>query len=545
MKKNNTGIILLFVITLLAAVLRLVNVPSIPPSLSWDEVSLGYNAYSILETGRDEHGKFLPISTFEAYGDYKPPGYIYATVPSIALFDLTEFAVRLPSILAGIISVVLTYYIVRELFTKESNAYKELIALLAAFLLAVSPWHLNISRVAYEANLAHMFILFGILLFLKAINGKPRMLLPSGIFFVLSLYTFNSARIFIPLFLLFSVVLFGKSLLTMKKWAIIAAVISSLLILPLMPHLLSSEGKLRFQEVNIFSDSKPVEMANKRIEASGNSWWANIIQNRRVQFVQEMAKHYFDNLSPNFLFINGDGNPKFSIRDVGQLYIVEIPFLVFGFYLLIKRGGSTWKFLVLWLIAGIMPASIARETPHALRTLNTLTVWQIAISLGIVGFFVIEKEGKFAIRRKVLAGFTILAFTFNIAFYLYTYHVSYPKEFASERQYGYREALVYVDTVKDRYDKIWITDSIGRPYMYTLFYTKFDPSIYQQEVVRTSDAYGFFTVHSFGKYIFDLLPADVNEKRLYVSEPNKRPEGSTLLKTIFYPNGLEALVIYE
>ena len=82
--------IFFIIIAVLAFVLRFYKLGYVPLSLSWDEVSLGYNAYSILTTGRDEHGKWYPLVAFEAYGDYKPPLYIYATVPFVALFGLND-----------------------------------------------------------------------------------------------------------------------------------------------------------------------------------------------------------------------------------------------------------------------------------------------------------------------------------------------------------------------------------------------------------------------------------------------------------------------
>src|SRR3989344_1223720 len=94
---RNPSRYVLFLIILLAFFLRIYKLGSVPPSLYWDEASLGYNAYSILKTARDEHGKFLPLTNFAAFGDYKPPGYIYAAVPSIAIFGLNEFAIRFPS----------------------------------------------------------------------------------------------------------------------------------------------------------------------------------------------------------------------------------------------------------------------------------------------------------------------------------------------------------------------------------------------------------------------------------------------------------------
>ena len=76
---------LLIGILVLAAALRLVNLSSVPPHLTQDEASLGYNAYSILKTGKDEYGQLLPV-VFKSFGDYKPGLYIYLTVPTVAVF---------------------------------------------------------------------------------------------------------------------------------------------------------------------------------------------------------------------------------------------------------------------------------------------------------------------------------------------------------------------------------------------------------------------------------------------------------------------------
>ena len=111
--KNINKIILLFII-LLALFLSVYKLSKVPPSLYWDEASLGYNAYSILLTARDEYGKFLPLTNFAAFGDYKPPGYIYAAVPSIAIFGLNEFSVRFPSAFFGVLTVILVYLISRK-----------------------------------------------------------------------------------------------------------------------------------------------------------------------------------------------------------------------------------------------------------------------------------------------------------------------------------------------------------------------------------------------------------------------------------------------
>src|SRR5258706_10515409 len=101
-------------IIILAIVLRFFQLGTNPPSLDWDEASIGYNAYSILKTGADEYGNKLP-STIRSFGDYKPPVYIYLDVPSVAFFGLNEVGVRFPSALFGSLSVLVMYFLAKEL----------------------------------------------------------------------------------------------------------------------------------------------------------------------------------------------------------------------------------------------------------------------------------------------------------------------------------------------------------------------------------------------------------------------------------------------
>ena len=111
MKKSS----LIYLIITLGLFLRVVYLNINPPGLTVDEVSIGYNAYSILKTGRDEYGTFLPFD-FKSLGDYKPPLYIYLTAFSEAVFGLNEFAVRFPAALLGTISIIFIYYFLQILF---------------------------------------------------------------------------------------------------------------------------------------------------------------------------------------------------------------------------------------------------------------------------------------------------------------------------------------------------------------------------------------------------------------------------------------------
>src|SRR3990172_9037297 len=113
---------MLLLIIVLGAGLRLFWLDKSPPSLNWDEAALGYNAYSLLKTGKDEYGFKLPV-TFRSFDDYKPPLYPYVTVPFIALFGLNEYSVRLPSALAGIFSIIAIYLVVSFLFNKTVGLF--------------------------------------------------------------------------------------------------------------------------------------------------------------------------------------------------------------------------------------------------------------------------------------------------------------------------------------------------------------------------------------------------------------------------------------
>ncbi len=520
---------------------RLWRVSEIPPSLSWDEVSIGYNAYSILQTGRDEHGKFFPLASFAAYGDYKPPLAIYLTVPPVALFGLNEFSVRLPSVLAGALTVLLTYFVVKELMREAPHVTFSL-AFLTAFLLAFSPWHIQLSRAGFEANIALFFVMAGVLVVLRA-RHRPKLLVYCWLPFVAAIYTFNSARYFVPLFSLVLLWYGRRQFAVHRRLLLSGCVVAVLALLPLMPHLLSKEARLRFTEVNIFTDSGIVENANARMMLDGNAWWTKIVHNRRLGYARSYLSHFFDHLQPWFLFIRGDGNPKFSLQDIGQLYPIELPFLVIGMLALFRSHTALAWLAFLWIVTAIIPAATARETPHALRIENSLPMWQFFIAYGLL--FVWQRLGQ---RRKKMIFVASMAAVYLLSFsYVWhSYFQHYAKKYSGEWQYGYREAIQFVRTVKYQYERIVIDAIIGRPYMYTLFYDRFDPAKFQDNPDRSADAAGFFHVKGFDQYRFtDSRPAQFQKNTLYVLRPRMVPDHANVQETIRLLNGDPSLVIFD
>jgi len=533
------------IIIIISLFLRFYNLGQNPPSLTWDEAAWGYNAYSIGIDGKDEFGRFLPYDYLESFGDFKPPIYAYLTVLPIFLFGLNEFAVRIPSAFFGLLTVFMTFFLVKRVFFKSKN--NNLYALFSALFLAISPWHIMLSRAAFEANIASFFIVLGVWAFLAGVQDRKWYLLLSAFSFALSIYTFNTSRIVAPLLLLLLLYAFRKKLLEIKKQTIFAIILGLLILAPVVSFLLSPQASLRFKEVNIFSDISVVEKANQQIQNDGNALWSNIINNRRVLYSLEYVKHYFDNLNPNFLFIKGDGNPKFSIQDIGQMYIWDIVFFIGGIFLLIRKREDNWWLVPSWLLLGIIPAATARETPHALRIETTLPMFQILTAYGFVCFLLwLKKYRQKWIKNTVIVILSVLLFL-NVSYFLHNYFNHYSFEYSSEWQYGYKESIEYVKSVEGNYDYVQITNEMGRPYIYYLFYTKEDPREFRETLKIQRDPFGFVKVLGFNKYLF---PEDYNyslsekHKVLYINTPYKLPENINILKTFYRLDGKEALVAY-
>lgn len=548
MKKYTSAI--LVSIILLATVLRFWQLGVNPPSLTWDEVAWGYNAYSLGIDGKDEFGRFLPYDYLESFGDFKPPVYAYVDVLPVKVFGLNEFSTRFPSAFFGVLTVLITYFLVKRLFPLSPK--KESYALMSSFVLALSPWHIMLSRAAFEANVATFFLVTGIWLFLAGVQEKKWYIVFSAISFAISFYTFNSTRIVAPIILAFLVLGFYKRLLAIKKQTLLALVVGILLILPLVGFLLSPNASLRFKEVNIFSNLDVVNLSNQQVTEDDNSALGKILHNRRFGYAFLYLQHYFDNLSLNFLFLQGDGNPKFSVQSVGQMYLWDLVFFFLGMLYLFKLREKHGWILPMWILIGIIPAATARETPHALRIETTLPAFQILVAYGFInGMEEIRKKVHGFPLRNIVVGIALLLLCWNVFYFLHEYFVHYPKRFSPQWQYGYKEAITYAALHQDEYSSIYVPQDLGRPYIYLLFYTKYPPQKFREEAKVERDSFGFVNIMQVGKFIFAQSLPPLAKGNLYITSLNKDaeykdkvPQNVKVLKTIYRPNGKIGLVIY-
>lgn len=548
---------LLIFIVFLAFILRIYNLSGNPPSPTWDEVSWGYNAYSLGIDGKDEFGKFLPLDFIESFGDFKPPVYAYLAVIPVSIFGLNDFSTRLPSAFFGTLTVFLTFFLVRKIFSEKgkTDPDSEWIAIISAGLLAISPWHILLSRAAFEANVSSFFIVLGIYLFIVSLT-KRWFLVLSVISFVISMYTFNTARIVSPLLLVALVIVYRNYFLTKARFSLVFSVIvGAIIFIPLFLFLLTPQSKLRYNEVNIFTDPSVVENANTYIENDGNAFWSKIIHNRRLGYTVEYFKHYLDNFTPEFLFVRGDGNPKFSVQNMGQMYTWEIPFLFFGALFLFRKRKGYWWIIPYWLIVGVIPAGTARETPHALRIETIIPTLQIITACGIYYVSVWVKNLKLSWGRVNVGKILGVAFfiglagavLLNLSYFLHTYFVHYPKQYSSEWQYGYKEVVEFASQNKDKFDNVYMTEDLGRPYIYFLYYEKYDPVKFRRDAKVDREVLGFVHVNSFDKYRFVKNVAnkiDTTKNNLYIDSIGKIPAQAEILKEFRTLNGLQIMAAY-
>lgn len=553
--KNKITVLLSFII-LVAVVLRLWHIGQVPPSPDWDEAALGYNAYSIMETGKDEYGKVFPF-VLRSFDDFKPALYTYLAIPFIKIFGPNTVAVRLPSAIFGILTVLATYFLVKELFKKWEESHLSFqnqvshIALLTSFLLAISPWHIQFSRIAFESNVAVSFNIFAALFFLKGLK-KPIYLLLSAILFSANLYTYQSQKVFMPLFVATLILIFRKQVLMIaKKYLVTTFIMFVLICLPMVHFSLTNKDALsRARGVSVFADVTPLlkDNAKRLLEDQKNHDVVGLLlDNRRIVYLKSIISGYFSHFDLNWLFITGD-LARHHAPNMGLLYLWELPFLFVGIYVLFFRKDIDKKiktFIFAWFLLVPIPASITSGVPHAVRTLNFLPTFQIFTALGILTAISAIATIKYRARYLIFS-MCFLFFIFNFLYFLSQYFIQQNYFHSQEWQYGYKEAIAEVKKVEDKYDKIVVSNQphLDQSYIFFLFYLQYPPIVYQNETQSTSG--GFKETHSFGKFEFRPIEWEVekkNHKMLYVGRPDDFSPNAKVIKTMRFLDNKPAISI--
>lgn len=536
--------IFLALVIILAFILRFYRLGDYP-AFNADEAAIGYNAYSLIQTGKDEHGNSWPIH-FQSFNDYKPGLYFYLALPFVKVLGLNEWAVRIPNVTLGVLTVLIVYFLCNELFKDRK------FGIWAALLLTISPWHIHFSRGGWEVNAATFFITFGVWLFFKALNDKLNIkyLALSVLSFVASLYTYHAARIIVPLLGLGFLIIYRKRLLANIKPIIIASFMGLILLIPLAKDLVGPAGISRAAGVGLFADPGPLSRVNEQRGEHRNyqGFVAKILHNKPVNYGLAFLENWGKHFEGNFLFLTGDEIQRDKVPETGEMYIFDFLFLVIGLVSIIRISRG-WSPILFWLAIAPAASALTFQSPHALRAENMVIPLTIISAYGL--YEIIKWLNGMANKKLRTACYILLATVifWNFARYLHIYYIHMAKEYPYSSQYGVKELVSYVKENSGKYDQIFITDRYDQPYILFLFYLKYPPEKFQKEhTLTTRDIYGFSTVRKFDKYTF----VSVNWKEfrnlrnvLIVGTPGEIPPEGNIIKKIPFPNGEPAFEIVE
>jgi len=546
--KNKVTLLVLGIILLLGIGLRVYRVTDVPPGVNRDEASIGYNAYSLLQTGKDEYGELLPLS-FQSFGDWKLPLYIYLTILPVKMLGMNELSVRLVSILAGSTSIILTCLLVKKLFNRKN------LALLSALLLAISPWHLHLSRVESESNLAVMLVTLAVYFFFKALGGQRKLLILSGLGFALTYYSYHGNHLFTSLLVLTILGLFYKSIPRTK-----VSVVAGLLFLGAAGFIFSktlfSANTTKLSGISIFGDPTVVHSQIEQprvLNHDSSSLTAKIAHNRLVFALERFGQNYLNSFSPSFLFINGGSNMAHNIPNFGNMYIIEAPFLLLGVVYLIGRVAKQGKnrkrygLVLLWLLIAPIAASITKDAPHTNRMFAVFPVMPIITAMGIL--YLMDTLNNNIQLRKVILLTLVVGYSLNIMLYFERYYVHFPQSTGIEWGYAHHQLVDLLDNDEYMDKQVIMSQPEASPYIFLDFYSEYDPDLYQKKVNRyepTDDA--FVHVKSFGRYEFREInwAEDLARKNtILVDIPANVPDSVDVTSSVLLPNsslGFEVVV---
>lgn len=539
MRKLKKHALLLFVLLTfcISAFLRLYRIGDVPSSIYWEEAAIGYDAYSLVQTGKDYHGNPYPVLAFTSFGDYKPPLYFYAVAPFVKILGLTDIAVRLPSAIAGILTTILVYLIASEIFGKKVGAT-------ASLLHAIQPWSMHISRVGFEVNLATFLITLGVYLLMKAMKGKHFFLPVSAGIFALSMYAYHSARIVAPVLGAFLACMYLFKGRTKKHvlWSSISLVVALLLLLPIVINIKNPVIMERAKETGIFSDISIVEESNRLKDEDGNSVFSRLVHHRYVVLIERVALQYTKDFSFSFLFLSGDENLRHQTHEFGVLYHFEFFTILLGLFYIVKKNKKLYTLPIIWiLIAGIPPA-LTTLTPHTLRFLPASPAFAIISGFGLFELLRIIHDQKMKIIKYGLLTLTICFVLVDAYAYVHYYFTHYAYVSAREWQYGYRQLFTTLNAQRKGDQDVYVSREQGRPSMYYLYENKIDPRFVQaaDKTVKKDQE----ELLEVGKYHF-IDGVSQDSQGLFATSPSSVPTGAHILDTISLPSGESIWAIWE
>jgi 4-amino-4-deoxy-L-arabinose transferase-like glycosyltransferase len=536
--KNKSWVVFIGIIVL-AIFLRFWQLGSIPEGFHVDEASLGYNAYSLMRTGRDEYGAFMPL-IMRGFNDYRAAIGSYIAIPFIYVAGLNEWSVRAPTAVFGVLFIFLTYAFVYQISGNRR------LALLSMVLATVSPLGILLSRA--QSVLVCFVIFYGAvycwLLWIEKRTIVYLCLSIAGI--IVSFFTYTGIWLFALPFLLLIAAWHWR---TFEKRSKIAFAALFLIVFLLVAGLLFSSTSTRFSQVSVFSTMNVQLPLDEEIREDGAQHLpvlvTRMLHNKVTAYGGFLLKNFTDYLSFSFLFSRAIQPQREQIPNMGVLLFIEFPFLLIGIYTAIRKKMSYGIFCIVWFLLVPAVMSVAsEETPNIHRFFLAMIPIHLLVALGIMT--AVHDIGR---RYRAIFAFIVsLLFILNVFYFLHQLFVHQPIHAPVYRNASDKELALYLRDVYSSYDII-VSPKILE---HILFFWPVDPAIYQKEgSPRDTDNAWYHTIF----FATDACPSLVATPEvralkapriLYVDKAEcSLAKDDVVIKTIKYKNTLNAYYVIE
>jgi 4-amino-4-deoxy-L-arabinose transferase-like glycosyltransferase len=535
---------LIWVILALGFLIRVVSLVAFPAGFNADEASFGYDAHSILNTGKDQWGTKMPL-VLKSFGDYKSPAYAYLSIPIVSLFGLNIFSVRIAGVLMGTLSILSVY-----LLTKKLSGSKT-IGLLSAIFLALNPWSVMLGRGAFESNLITFFLPMAIYLFLE------RKYTLSSLMFGISLFTYHSAKVIVPLVLVGLVLINYKDLVKTKFKLLIPSLLILSLFLIGFVYSFKLGGGARIAERSITQGAliQGFDDRMKAISKGVNPRTAKLVHNKYTVIVDRFVNNYLQYFSSKFLIKDGAGEGSYGmIPGIGVIHLFELIAFLGIVPLLLKKKEyrRVLILLILWLLITPLPAALASGVGYAgNRAIGMIPVIQIISAFGVMGWVELLRKRRNEIQYALLGGFLILGF-FNSVNFVNEYFKIPTNGMLRQMGYGYLEVSKYLGEQAESRN-ILVSRSLSEPQIFFAFALKMDPNV-MQEATKNWDLKGNNVVwvdqipsYQLGRFTIKSIDweKDVKSGSLIVVRPDEKTPDFIPIKTFYYPDGSPNVLVLD
>ncbi|MSR67321.1 hypothetical protein EXS65_00630 [Candidatus Peribacteria bacterium] len=375
---------------ILGAFIRAYRFGEIPLGLNQDEISAGYDAYSVFRYGIDRSGLRYPMA-FIAWGSGMNVAGPYFSIPFIAFLGLNTLAVRLPYLLAGIVSLWIFFALMRELCGKR-------VALIALFLLATNPWHIMASRWGLEANFFPPVFLSAVF-FLVMSRRQPWLLIVSSLFFSFSLYAYGTSYVTVPVFLFLYALWAWRKHLHPLTWTLSAFSLFAALFIPVVLFVMVNMFHWQTFATSFFTIPRMTGIS--RLETAINkdlfsfNFFTEILARLRNVF--------------QVLILGTDGHNFNALPDFGVFYVWVLPFVFFGMAWMMIRLHSHrddhCRILWFWLVAALTMAMLINNLNINRANIFFLSPHRVRCNRHLLGRKTHEGVGPDSRRRTALLFF--------------------------------------------------------------------------------------------------------------------------------------------